>query len=597
MGQVTVGFGPPVEVVTDEVAGAVFTNHGPATVSYSDSQNVRDVEEGSLASGASATLYGSVWLDAASRADVAYRLLVPSVESGSGAILPWATATAYVQGEPVTNGGHTYTANDAHTSGATFAGDLAAHWTLLPLTASDVGAQPVDSDLTALAAIAPSNDDLVQRKAGAWTNRTPAQVKTDLVLVKADVGLGNVDNTTDANKPVSTAQATADALAARVLVPTAVKTANYTAGANEYVPVDTTSGVVTITLPTAPADRSRVGVKHIIQGGTNAVTIACGGSDVFNKAGGSTSLTLPLVNEGMLLQYNAVTGIWYVQADNTPLSQLDLRYANLASPALTGTPTVPTAAQGTNTTQAASTAYVQTEAGLLIPKSLADAKGDIFVASGDNTVARKAAGVNGLALVTDSAQSDGLVYADASGHYSPAYDGALAQSYPYRIIVINAGNLRPTSGRLEGVKIPVPRTITVTNILVSVNQVGVTLTSGQNKVALLSSAGSKLGETADQSTAWLSTGEPTIMPIVGGAITIPGGPGVYVYAVVLCVHTGTAVGLRGQNAASLIPNGTLAATTFWSAVMGNLTGQTSIPGTITMSSNASLNQFFWVGLT
>ena len=35
--------------------------------------------------------------------------------------------------------------------------------------------------------------------------------------------------------------------------------------------------------------------------------------------------------------------------------------ANLASPALTGTPTVPTAAVGTDSTQAASTAYVQTE--------------------------------------------------------------------------------------------------------------------------------------------------------------------------------------------------------------------------------------------
>lgn len=37
-----------------------------------------------------------------------------------------------------------------------------------------------------------------------------ATLKTDLVLVKADVGLGSVDNTSDAAKPVSTAQATAD---------------------------------------------------------------------------------------------------------------------------------------------------------------------------------------------------------------------------------------------------------------------------------------------------------------------------------------------------------------------------------------------------
>lgn len=69
--------------------------------------------------------------------------------------------------------------------------------------------QPLDADLTAIAALSPSNDDVIQRKSGAWTNRTMAQVKTDLVLVKGDVGLGNVDNTSDANKPVSTATQTA----------------------------------------------------------------------------------------------------------------------------------------------------------------------------------------------------------------------------------------------------------------------------------------------------------------------------------------------------------------------------------------------------
>ena len=36
----------------------------------------------------------------------------------------------------------------------------------------------------------------------------------NVVLAKADVGLGNVDNTSDVNKPVSTAQAAADALRA-----------------------------------------------------------------------------------------------------------------------------------------------------------------------------------------------------------------------------------------------------------------------------------------------------------------------------------------------------------------------------------------------
>jgi hypothetical protein len=65
--------------------------------------------------------------------------------------------------------------------------------------------QPLDSDLTAIAALVAANDDVLQRKAGSWTNRTPAQLKTDLALGKGDVGLGNVDNTSDASKPISTA--------------------------------------------------------------------------------------------------------------------------------------------------------------------------------------------------------------------------------------------------------------------------------------------------------------------------------------------------------------------------------------------------------
>jgi len=68
--------------------------------------------------------------------------------------------------------------------------------------ASGTTIQPIDPDLTAIAALTPTNDDLLQRKAGVWTNRTPTQVKTDLIL-------NNVDNTSDVNKPVSAATTTA----------------------------------------------------------------------------------------------------------------------------------------------------------------------------------------------------------------------------------------------------------------------------------------------------------------------------------------------------------------------------------------------------
>lgn len=103
-----------------------------------------------------------------------------------------------------------------------------------------------------------------------------------------------------------------------------VQTGNYTANANQIVPVSTASGNVTVTLPNAPMAGTIVGVKMVTQGGSNTVTVATQSADVINKAGGGTSLTLKLLNQGVLLQYGA--GIWMTLSDDLPLSQLDSRY-------------------------------------------------------------------------------------------------------------------------------------------------------------------------------------------------------------------------------------------------------------------------------
>ena len=55
------------------------------------------------------------------------------------------------------------------------------------LTPSGIGAQPLDSDLTDIAGLSPSNDDVIQRKAGAWTNRTMAQLASDLGVSTFDL--------------------------------------------------------------------------------------------------------------------------------------------------------------------------------------------------------------------------------------------------------------------------------------------------------------------------------------------------------------------------------------------------------------------------
>lgn len=79
------------------------------------------------------------------------------------------------------------------------------------LHTTDVGntVQAHDADLDTIAALSPADDQVLQRKSGVWTNRTPAQLKSDMALNRGDFGLGNVDNTADAAKPVSTATQTA----------------------------------------------------------------------------------------------------------------------------------------------------------------------------------------------------------------------------------------------------------------------------------------------------------------------------------------------------------------------------------------------------
>ncbi len=113
---------------------------------------------------------------------------------------------------------------------------------------------------------------------------------------------------------------------AQNLTPTAVKTSAYSPAAGDFVPVDASSASVTITLPTAPADKSRIEIKMINVASTNTVTINTGGSDVFNKAGGTTTATLSLLNQAVMIQYAATPAIWYVQSDDLPLTQLDSRY-------------------------------------------------------------------------------------------------------------------------------------------------------------------------------------------------------------------------------------------------------------------------------
>lgn len=131
---------------------------------------------------------------------------------GKQATGDYATNTALTDGLVTkANVVHTHAVADttglqAALDGKQATGDYATN---TALTDGLAGKQALDSDLTTIAGLTVVNDSLLQGKSGAWAVRTPAQVKTDLALTKSDVGLANADNTSDANKPVSTATQTA----------------------------------------------------------------------------------------------------------------------------------------------------------------------------------------------------------------------------------------------------------------------------------------------------------------------------------------------------------------------------------------------------
>lgn len=67
------------------------------------------------------------------------------------------------------------------------AADYAAMRSLLSLVPG-TNVEAWDADLDAISALTPTNDDVLQRKAGAWINRSIAQLKTDLSLSGSNTG-------------------------------------------------------------------------------------------------------------------------------------------------------------------------------------------------------------------------------------------------------------------------------------------------------------------------------------------------------------------------------------------------------------------------
>ena len=156
------------------------------------------------------------------------------------------------------------------------------------------------------------------------------------------VGLGNVNNTSDANKPVSTATQTALNLKANIASPTFTGTVSgITSTMVGLGNVDNTSDA---NKPVSTATQTALNLKANLASPTFTGTVS-----------GITSTMVGLGNVDNTSDVNK-------PVSTATQTALNLK-ANLASPTLTGTPLAPTATSGTNTTQIATTAFVTAAVG------------------------------------------------------------------------------------------------------------------------------------------------------------------------------------------------------------------------------------------
>lgn len=148
-----------------------------------------------------------------------------------------------------------------------------------------------------------------------------------------------------------------------------------------------------------------------------------------------------------------------------------------------------------------------------------------------------------------------------------------------------------TTGLLEMVKLPIRTATTITNIVAAISTAGTGLTASQNWAGLYNSAGTLLSQTADQTTAWASTGMKTM------ALAAPQSVAAGNYYVAFVSNGTTPPQMpRGSSlgiGADLLNVGLTAATGRY-ATAGTVT---TLPASVTMASRTLAARAWWVAVS
>jgi hypothetical protein len=254
-----------------------------------------------------------------------------------------------------------------------------------------------------------------------------------------------------------------------------------------------------------------------------------------------------------------------------------------------------------------------------ITKGLLDAKGDLIVASANDTPARLAVGADGTLLLADSGQPLGarwgtLAHSATTGqtandHHPENHAGrhALGGADPFTpanpppsLHGLLAWTFDPvaaaaTTGPASGVVylfgfIFGAAAQAASKVAVIVNTAGSGLTSGQNFAGLYDASGAKLAETADQSGVWNSTGFKLMSLTSSPTLTY----GSFYYLAYLPNGSTVPQLARASGSGTQVTDGNLSAPSLRYCQSGS--GVTALPSSIALGSSTALGVAYWAGV-
>lgn len=208
--------------------------------------------------------------------------------------------------------------------------------------------------------------------------------------------------------------------------------------------------------------------------------------------------------------------------------------------------------------------------------------------------------------LTTGGTSGYILQSDASGNASWTSPSSLAGQFPdiwqpsdsgllaapFDPASCSANGSQPASGRLYLIAIPVRSSITISKVTVVIGVAGSGLTSGQCFLGLYSSTGTLLASTADQSTAFTSTGN------ISATLTTPYAAAAGTYYIGLLVNGTTSPYFAcGTTFGANFTPGNANRTPTTARFGRGPSSQTSLPASVTMSSVVLDSNAYWAGVS